>query len=247
MHALTAVASLWSGESRRYVHADLAHEFGEALVHSSLSVLHSHVFGDWIGSPIRLQKMELEHFLRDPEQGHFAAPNVTAKSFHHCVPDMAAPAERLLFEGDMAVILLMLDADRRDGRRNASGPAASHWSVEAAIQRVKTGSTGATVSLKDLSVELAIAPNHLEQLFGNETGVSLRRYQLAIRMFKAANLMTETNSTVAEVAAILGYPDVPNFKRDFRSATGRSPGAYRREKVGATTLPAPVESLRSPS
>jgi len=154
---------------------------------------------------------------------------------------MAAPAKRVVFEGDMAVISLMLNTDRRDGRRHAFGPAASHWSVEAAIQRVKTCSMAATVSLKDLSVELDISRNHLGKLFRHHTGVSFRRYQLATRMSKAATLMTAPNSTVAAVAAILGYPDVANFNRDFRSATGRSPITYRREKAGATRLPAPVE------
>jgi AraC family transcriptional regulator of arabinose operon len=61
------------------------------------------------------------------------------------------------------------------------------------------------------------------------TGLTPARYLINVRLARAHELLTETNMTVTQIAATLGYIDVAYFSRQYRRHTGRPPSAVRQE------------------
>jgi AraC-like DNA-binding protein len=61
-------------------------------------------------------------------------------------------------------------------------------------------------------------------------GSSFRDLRNAVLCEWAERYLTESGHSVEAIAAILGYGDVSNFRRAFRSWTGLSPGDFRRRE-----------------
>jgi len=61
-----------------------------------------------------------------------------------------------------------------------------------------------------------------------ELGTSFRDRLLSCRIQRARDLLADTDSPVAEIAAELGYTDSSNFARAFGRMTGQTPIEYRR-------------------
>ena len=67
-------------------------------------------------------------------------------------------------------------------------------------------------------------------MFKQETGQTLTDYISCRRMERAARLLLTTNARVAVVAEEVGILDVNYFTKMFKSATGQTPTAFRRDK-----------------
>jgi AraC-like DNA-binding protein len=76
--------------------------------------------------------------------------------------------------------------------------------------------------------------------FARVAGVSPLRYLIRCRMELAAALLRDANSTLAEVAAAVGYDSEYAFNRAFKRHHHVPPGAFRRtqQTVGAIALAA---------
>ncbi|MEW6079867.1 MAG: AraC family transcriptional regulator [Thermodesulfobacteriota bacterium] len=61
-------------------------------------------------------------------------------------------------------------------------------------------------------------------------GVSYKSLAQGIRRKKACDLLQSTELSIEEIAGIVGYSDVANFYRAFKSWTGKTPLHYRRKK-----------------
>jgi AraC-like DNA-binding protein len=83
------------------------------------------------------------------------------------------------------------------------------------------------VSIDDLSVMAGLSRKHFSRLFRQETGVTPKAYQVAVRCNMARFLLEESDRTIHEVARALGYPDQFTFSRQFKKATGLSPSEVR--------------------
>jgi len=59
------------------------------------------------------------------------------------------------------------------------------------------------------------------------TGKQLHQYLQETRVMKAIALLQETGLSVAEVANMVGFRDVPHFSRYFKKKTGYSPSDFR--------------------
>ena len=64
--------------------------------------------------------------------------------------------------------------------------------------------------------------------FSNRTGMTVGTFLSHVRMMIAADLLTETDHTVAAVAAEVGYHSESAFSRAFRLASGSTPARFRR-------------------
>lgn len=64
--------------------------------------------------------------------------------------------------------------------------------------------------------------------FSHDTGMTVGAFLTHIRLMTAAELLTETELTVAAVAGRVGYRSESAFGRAFRLATGSTPARFRR-------------------
>jgi AraC family transcriptional activator of mtrCDE len=64
--------------------------------------------------------------------------------------------------------------------------------------------------------------------FSRSTGMTVGAFLTRIRLMTAADLLTDTELTVAAVAADVGYRSESAFSRAFRLATGSTPARFRR-------------------
>jgi len=84
------------------------------------------------------------------------------------------------------------------------------------------------LTLQDLAVMANLSVPTLTRRYRQETGTSIiARYQ-QLRLDRAGELLRDSELTVREIAARVGYRDPSYFCRRFRGHTGKSPAAYRR-------------------
>ncbi len=87
---------------------------------------------------------------------------------------------------------------------------------------------GERLALEDVAREVGLCKSECCRFFKRQMGTSLFDYLLDYRVGKSLISLQE-GRTVAEAAAAAGFGDASYFAKVFRSRTGRSPSAYRKE------------------
>lgn len=87
------------------------------------------------------------------------------------------------------------------------------------------------VSPRQIAARLQISESHLARRFKAETGRTITEHIAAERMKRAAQLLAQTNQTVRDIAAYVGYPDANYFVKVFKAAHQVTPTAYRRQEA----------------
>lgn len=101
--------------------------------------------------------------------------------------------------------------------------------IESVIGRAKERLQG-SITLRELAETFGFSPNHLGQLFKEETGRNFSDYVIQLRMEEAQRLLKDTRLKIYEVADRVGYRYLPYFSRQFRETTGMTPLEYRRRQ-----------------
>ncbi|MGG1513899.1 helix-turn-helix domain-containing protein [Paenibacillus oryzisoli] len=84
------------------------------------------------------------------------------------------------------------------------------------------------LSLQLLSDKFNISKNYISRLFKDETGANFIDYLTELRMQHAKRLLEETNLSIQEIAAQVGYEHYFSFNRAFKKLTGFPPSDYRK-------------------
>ena len=71
---------------------------------------------------------------------------------------------------------------------------------------------------------------YLGKLFRRENGISIGQYLIGVRMEKAAGLLLGTDMKIVDIAHQVGYADELHFQKLFKKKTGKTPGAFRKER-----------------
>lgn len=90
----------------------------------------------------------------------------------------------------------------------------------------KMGMMGAGY-LDDIAEKMGISPTYLSRLFSKEKGMPLQEYVLKVRVDRAANLLTYSDSSIAEIGDYVNFPSQSYFGRVFKKYTGLTPKQYR--------------------
>ncbi|MEV0670226.1 AraC family transcriptional regulator [Mycobacterium sp. NPDC050441] len=103
------------------------------------------------------------------------------------------------------------------------------------------------VGLFSLAGALGVSAYRLSRSFSNELGVSVTRYRNRVRVGKALDLLQRGESTMADIAAGLGFADQAHLCRTVRQHTGCTPTAVRRElrQVSPGQVSRPMSSTRT--
>ncbi len=72
-----------------------------------------------------------------------------------------------------------------------------------------------------------LSEGYFSHYFRDKLGASPMKYLTTLRIEKAKFLLSESDVSVSNIAASLGYSDVLYFSRIFKKAVGESPTAYR--------------------
>jgi two-component system response regulator YesN len=82
------------------------------------------------------------------------------------------------------------------------------------------------LSLVHIAEIVRVSPSHLSRLFKKEMGVSFLDYVLECKVREAMYMMDESDQSISEIAAKIGYSD-RNFSRIFQKFMHMTPGQYR--------------------
>lgn len=86
-----------------------------------------------------------------------------------------------------------------------------------------------TLSVAELAAVVGLSESWFAHAFRSTTGVSPARHLMALRIGQARHLLKDGTVTIGEVAAATGFADQAHLTRAFRTATGTTPAAWRRQ------------------
>ncbi len=102
--------------------------------------------------------------------------------------------------------------------------------IAPAINRINTQLYDPTrISEAALAKVCGMSVSNFRRVFKSETGLSPKVYITKARMDYAEYLLKNTNMTITEIAAKLGYNAVCGFNKIFVSVFGMSPSSYRKK------------------
>ena len=84
-------------------------------------------------------------------------------------------------------------------------------------------------SLTELAARAGVHPSHLARTFRKQYGCTVGEYARRLRVEFAMDRLRGTDESLAAIAQVAGFSDQAHFSRQFRSVTGVTPGAYRRQ------------------
>ncbi|OMF29830.1 hypothetical protein BK133_17635 [Paenibacillus sp. FSL H8-0548] len=108
--------------------------------------------------------------------------------------------------------------------------ARSYRQIDQAI-RLLSLQYGQQLSIEGIAQSLGYHRAHLTRLFKEATGMPPMQYLLKVRMKKAEELL-ESELTVAQIAASVGFNDPLFFTKQFHKWSGQSPTDFRRALRG---------------
>src|SRR3546814_80942 len=84
--------------------------------------------------------------------------------------------------------------------------------------------------IADLARDLGVSHQSLIRRFRAAGSSGPREFVQRTRVDAAMSMLAETRRSVTEIAQLVGYADVPSFRRVFVATTGVSPNAWRSEE-----------------
>ena len=84
------------------------------------------------------------------------------------------------------------------------------------------------LSVSSIADTLGVSTAYLRREFAAAYGKSPISFLKEVRISNAQNLLRSEYLTVSEIAEHCGFRSASYFIQDFRRATGKSPGEYRR-------------------
>jgi AraC-like DNA-binding protein len=88
------------------------------------------------------------------------------------------------------------------------------------------------LSLKEIASQIGLGENHFGARFRISTGQTPHQYVLHRRVDRARERLLNSQASVAEIAAALGFCDQGNLTLHFRRLLGVTPLAYRKGQSG---------------
>ncbi|HBP38307.1 MAG TPA: hypothetical protein DD640_06125 [Clostridiales bacterium] len=84
-----------------------------------------------------------------------------------------------------------------------------------------------TVTCAEISRVFSYHKSSINRIVTAATGLSIRQYQISLRMKKASELLAYSSRSVGEIASLCGYASQVFFSQQFRAKTGKTPSEYR--------------------
>lgn len=89
------------------------------------------------------------------------------------------------------------------------------------------------VRLPEVAALVGMTPSAFSRFFSRTVGRGFGQMVRRLRVIRACSLLAETSMPIAQVCYAVGYGNLSNFNRQFRTETGTTPRVYRRTAVVA--------------
>ena len=104
--------------------------------------------------------------------------------------------------------------------------------VEQSIQYMR-GHVHEGIKVTQVSSAVGLNSNYLSALFKDETGLSLQQYLIRLRLQTAMQILSDSDLSIAEVAAMVGYQTSAAFCKAFHALYGITPESGRKRGFGS--------------
>ena len=103
----------------------------------------------------------------------------------------------------------------------------SHNAIRRACHYISRNYADSLMTMTDVADFVGLTPAYFSTKFKKETGKTFVRYTNELRIERAKALLKGTDSTIAEVAAAVGFDDPAYFDVIFKRETGMTPKQYK--------------------
>lgn len=141
------------------------------------------------------------------------------------VAEAGAP-DPLLVEETLLWVLRESLARQADVASHRGAGAGRRWTE--AAREVLAERYEESASLHDIAEAIGCSPFHLCRVFRAETGSTLHRYRLRLRLSVALDRIAEPSSDLSAIAFDLGFASHSHFTAHFRRTFGFTPSEFRR-------------------
>ncbi|WP_171056165.1 helix-turn-helix transcriptional regulator [Paenibacillus sinopodophylli] len=97
------------------------------------------------------------------------------------------------------------------------------------VIRYINGHFADTLRLNGIAEQFFISPYYLSRMFKEITGFAFSDYIIITRIKEAQRLLRETDSSVTDIAAWVGFDNFSHFGKTFKKITRLSPRDYRKQ------------------
>lgn len=99
--------------------------------------------------------------------------------------------------------------------------------IPSILQYLETNYT--ITNIQDIANHFGFNSSYLSRIFKSSTGITLINALINVRISRAKNLLLVTETSVDQIAEMVGYNDTTYFIRIFKKETGKTPLQYRKD------------------
>lgn len=133
-------------------------------------------------------------------------------------------ANELKYQGLLYLFLAKL-AESSDIKVTTEHKNENHY-ISKAIEFIQNNYSN-YIKVSDISNYLCLNRTYLTSLFQKYLGMSPQQFLIQFRITKAAQLLVETNLSVADISRSCGYNDSLAFSKSFKKIKSLSPTDFR--------------------
>lgn len=141
--------------------------------------------------------------------------------------ELAVPERQVVFLGSVTVAALLEEsANLLSAKPGLTPPRRFSLAIMRVIEQVSRAYSETTA--ERLARGSGLSPRHLSRTFGEEMGMSVKRYLTRVRAEIGTYLLGETREKLDAIAAMVGLYDAAHLARVFRRLGLGNPGLYRK-------------------
>jgi len=138
----------------------------------------------------------------------------------------------------LGAVVLAASSHESTGRRGARSAACRQRALAEGAKEVLAATPGASHRIERVAAALGVSPSHLAHVFREQTGVSLHRYLLHVRMATAVGRVWDGEASLSTLALDLGFSSHSHFTSAFARHFGATPSAVRARAYDKAPAPA---------
>ena len=165
-------------------------------------------------------------FGADPVTGIFTYDY--AGAVRHCADALCLLPQRVVSPAELLELFLSVYKHQQQKSLHAPEQTKTQGYVAFALEYIHMNYQS-QISIQELTQLLGVSQPYLFRVFKAQTGKSPKQYLGDYRLLQAKKLLAETDISIGEVAASVGYADPLAFSKFFSGRQGCAPQHYRQK------------------